>query len=41
MVIELGEHLSGVLTDLICMAGWLIAIYMAYKFINNLIKEDD
>lgn len=41
MMIELGERLSGVLTDLICMAGWLIAIYMTYRFINNLIKEDD
>lgn len=41
MMIELGEHLSGVLTDLICVAAWLIAIYMTYRFIYNLIKEDD
>lgn len=41
MMIELGERLSEVLTDLICMAGWLIAIYMTYRFIHNLIKEDD
>ena len=41
MVIELGQRLSEVLTDLILTVGRVVAIYIIYKFIHNLIKEDD
>lgn len=41
MVIELGQRLSEVLTDLIFVVSWVVAIYITYKFIYNLVKEDD